>query len=122
MAHQALPNLLLTLKEGCQGDARLAVEELCCEDELFLPLWEESYVMTLPVEHPMAQCSQEQRWTPIDDWITCPQHVSHQRLMALYGHSPGVVGRACRLIEAGVEYGQRRYRGGDAAAIVSEWT
>ncbi|MBV7515955.1 LysR family transcriptional regulator, partial [Pseudomonas sp. PDM25] len=49
MAHQALPNLLLTLKEGCQGDARLAVEELCCEDELFLPLWEESYVMTLPV-------------------------------------------------------------------------
>ncbi|MBV7515977.1 LysR family transcriptional regulator, partial [Pseudomonas sp. PDM25] len=67
----------------------LAVEELCCEDELFLPLWEESYVMTLPVEHPMAQDSEQQRWTPIDDWITCPQHVSHQRLMAVYGRSPG---------------------------------
>ena len=109
MAHQALPNLLLTLKEGCQGDARLAVEELCCEDELFLPLWEESYVMTLPVEHPMAQDSEQQRWTPIDDWITCPQHVSHQRLMALYGRSPGAVAghagslkQALNMVSAGI--------------------
>ena len=45
MAHQGLPGLLLTLQEGCEGEGRLAVEEMCCEDELFLPLWEESYVM-----------------------------------------------------------------------------
>lgn len=88
MAHQGLPGLLLTLQEGCEGEGRLAAEEMCCEDELFLPLWEESYVMALPAAHPMAQGGREQAWAPIEDWITCPQHDSHQRLMALYGRSP----------------------------------
>lgn len=101
MAHQGLPGLLLTLQEGCEGDARLAVEEMCCEDELFLPLWEESYVMALPKAHPMAQAVKEQAWAPIEDWITCPQHDSHQRLMALYGRSPrAVAGHAGSLTQA----------------------
>lgn len=101
MAHQGLPGLLLTLQEGCEGDARLAVEEMCCEDELFLPLWEESYVMALPKVHPMAQIGKEQAWAPIEDWITCPQHDSHQRLMALYGRSPqAVAGHAGSLTQA----------------------
>ncbi|QOQ75744.1 LysR family transcriptional regulator [Pseudomonas poae] len=101
MAHQGLPGLLLTLQEGCEGDARLAVEEMCCEDELFLPLWEESYVMALPKAHPMAQAGKEQAWAPIEDWITCPQHDSHQRLMALYGRSPqAVAGHAGSLTQA----------------------
>jgi len=108
LAHQGLPNLLLTLQEGCVGDARLAVEELCCEDELFLPLWEEPYVMALPVEHAMAR-DEGRAWVPIKDWITCPQHVSHQRLMALYGRSPeavaghaGSLKQAMHLVAAGV--------------------
>jgi DNA-binding transcriptional LysR family regulator len=107
MAHQALPNLLLTLEEGCHGDGRLAVEEMCCEDELFLPLWEESYVMALPVDHPMANA--QAGWAPIEDWITCPQHPSHQRLMALYGRSPeavaghaGSLQQALHMVAAGV--------------------
>ena len=101
MAHQGLPGLLLTLQEGCAGQGRLAVEEMCCEDELFLPLWEESYVMVLPAAHPMAQSSKEQAWAPIEDWITCPQHDSHQRLMALYGRSPqAVAGHAGSLTQA----------------------
>ncbi|MGJ7514488.1 LysR family transcriptional regulator [Pseudomonas baetica] len=107
MTRQALPNVLLTLEEGCLGDGRLAVEEMCCEDELFLPLWEESYVMALPVEHPMADSGQP--WTPISDWITCPQHPSHQRLMALYGRSSGAVAghagslkQALNMVAAGV--------------------
>ncbi|MBX8623306.1 LysR family transcriptional regulator [Pseudomonas glycinae] len=107
MAHQALPNLLLTLEEGCHGDGRLAVEEMCCEDELFLPLWEESYVMALPLDHPMANA--QAGWAPIEDWITCPQHPSHQRLMALYGRSPEVVAghagslqQALHMVAAGV--------------------
>jgi DNA-binding transcriptional LysR family regulator len=101
MAHQALPNLLLTLEEGCHGDGRLAVEEMCCEDELFLPLWEESYVMALPAGHPMASAESGQAWAPIDDWVTCPQHPSHQRLMALYGRSPeAVAGHAGSLKQA----------------------
>lgn len=109
MAHQALPNLLLTLEEGCHGDGRLAVEEMCCEDELFLPLWEESYVMALPVGHPMAGDEAGQAWTPINDWITCPHHPSHQRLMALYGRSPeavaghaGSLKQALHMVAAGV--------------------
>ncbi|MGB3124154.1 MAG: LysR family transcriptional regulator [Pseudomonas sp.] len=101
MAHQGLPGLLLTLQEGCAGDGRLAVEEMCCEDELFLPLWEESYVMALPQAHPMALAGKEQAWAPIEDWITCPQHDSHQRLMALYGRSPqAVAGHAGSLTQA----------------------
>lgn len=109
MAHQALPNLLLTLEEGCHGDGRLAVEEMCCEDELFLPLWEEPYVMALPLKHPMAKGEAGPAWTPIDDWITCPQHPSHQRLMALYGRSPqavaghaGSLKQALHMVAAGV--------------------
>lgn len=108
LAHQGLPNLLLTLQEGCVGDARLAVEELCCEDELFLPLWEEPYVMALPVAHAMAR-DEGRGWLPIEDWITCPQHVSHQRLMALYGRSPeavaghaGSLKQAMHMVAAGV--------------------
>lgn len=101
MAHQGLPGLLLTLQEGCEGEGRLAVEEMCCEDELFLPLWEESYVMALPAAHPMALAGKEQAWAPIEDWITCPQHDSHQRLMALYGRSPqAVAGHAGSLTQA----------------------
>ncbi|MBV4457112.1 LysR family transcriptional regulator [Pseudomonas sp. COR58] len=99
MARQALPHLLLTLEEGCLGDGRLAVEEMCCEDELFLPLWEEPYVLALPADHPMAAA--EAAWAPIEDWITCPQHPSHQRLMALYGRSPqAVAGHAGSLRQA----------------------
>lgn len=107
MAHQALPNLLLTLEEGCHGDGRLAVEEMCCEDELFLPLWEEPYVMVLPLHHPLAAV--QAGWAPIEDWITCPQHPSHQRLMALYGRSPqalaghaGSLQQALHMVAAGV--------------------
>ncbi|MGY2293167.1 LysR family transcriptional regulator [Pseudomonas sp. SDO528_S397] len=107
MAHQGLPGLLLTLQEGCEGEGRLAVEERVCEDELFLPLWEESYVMALPASHPMAEGAQA--WAPIEDWITCPQHDSHQRLMALYGRSPqavaghaGSLRQALQMVAAGV--------------------
>ncbi|KAF1027045.1 MAG: Hydrogen peroxide-inducible genes activator [Pseudomonas sp.] len=101
MAHQGLPGLLLTLQEGCEGEGRLAVEEMVCEDELFLPLWEEPYVMALPATHAMAQRGKEQAWAPIEDWITCPQHDSHQRLMALYGRSPrAVAGHAGSLTQA----------------------
>ena len=107
MAHQAIPNLLLTLHEGCQGDARLAVEELCCEDELFLALWEESYVMALPLGHPMADASVD--GVDVEGWITCPQHVSHQRLMSFYRRSPealaghaGSLHQALRMVAAGV--------------------
>ena len=75
MASAALPQLQLSLLEGCAGDARLGVETLCCEDELFLALWEEPFVLALPA------VGSAQRW------ITCPQDASHQRLLGFYGEA-----------------------------------
>ena len=49
-ARQAVPNLLLHLLEGCVGDARLATEDERCEDELFVPLWDDPYAIALPAE------------------------------------------------------------------------
>ena len=88
LASQAVAGLQLTLLEGCDGDARLADEAQRCEDELFLPLWEEAFVLT------MATGSQ-----PDGRWITCPQHSSHQRLMSLYDEGEQV-GQAGSLQQA----------------------
>lgn len=79
LATQALPTVQLTLLDGCTGDARLGVEALCCEDELFLALWEEPFVFA------MATGS-----NPVNQWITCPQHISHQRLLGFYGNDEQV--------------------------------
>lgn len=75
MACQAVPAVQLTLLDGCAGDARLGVEALCCEDELFLALWEEPYVLA------MATGS-----TQVEQWISCPEHFAHQRLLGFYGN------------------------------------
>lgn len=79
LASQAVAGLQLTLLEGCDGDARLADEARRCEDELFLPLWEEAFVLVMATGSP-----------PDGRWITCPQHPSHQRLMGLYGEGEQV--------------------------------
>ncbi|PLP89523.1 LysR family transcriptional regulator [Pseudomonas sp. FFUP_PS_473] len=85
-ASQVVPGVLLGLLEGCEGDARLASEELRCEDELFLPLWSEPYVLALPMDFSLAEG--ESTVDPALEqaaWITCPGHASHQRLLPLYG-------------------------------------
>lgn len=88
LAYAGVPQLQLKLQAGCSGDARLAVEELCCEDELFLPIWDEPFVLCLPREHRLTG---KPTLTADDlsglDWITCPQHAAHQRLMSLYNNS-----------------------------------
>lgn len=76
MAAAAVPGLQLTLLDGCQGDGRVGVEALCCEDELFLPLWEEPFVLASPPE-------------PVGAWITCPEHYTHQRLLGCYDDATG---------------------------------
>lgn len=92
MAYRVVPNLLLTLQDGCSGDARLSVEEDCCEDELFLPLWEEPSVLALAASHPLADRPQlDEADLANVQWITCPAHLSHQRLMELYNRSSGSV-------------------------------
>lgn len=104
LASQAVAGLQLTLLEGCDGDARLADESQRCEDELFLPLWEEAFVRV------MATGSQ-----PDGRWITCPQHPSHQRLMGLY--DGGGAGRPGRFVATGPGHGRRRAGRGLVAAV-----
>lgn len=110
-ARAAIPGLLLSVVDGCAGDARLAAEELRCEDELFLPLWEETFVLALPRAHPLASRS-ELAMAELHqlDWITCPQHASHQRLLAMHGEGSaglmlaahaGSLQLALRMVEAG---------------------
>jgi DNA-binding transcriptional LysR family regulator len=109
LAYQVVPNLLLTLQDGCSGDARLSVEEDCCEDELFLPLWEEPFVLAIPAQHPLAQQpALDEADLANVQWITCPSHPSHQRLMELYNRSSASVAAtagtftlALRLVAAG---------------------
>jgi len=71
------PAVRLQLVSGCRGAARLASEDLRCEDELFLPLHSDPYVLARPVaEGPdIAQTR----------WVTCSAHSSHQRLLPFYG-------------------------------------
>lgn len=98
LARQSIPNLILHLDEGCTGDARLASEEFCCEDELFVPVWEDPYLLALPPGVANIQnCG----------WITCPGHPSHQRLMAVYGNDKvaahaRTLNLALRLVCAGI--------------------
>ncbi|SEJ86466.1 LysR family transcriptional regulator [Pseudomonas sp. NFR16] len=109
IAYGVVPNLMLTLHDGCSGDARLSVEDDCCEDELFMPLWEEPYVLSMGAGHPLAA---RDRLDAADlatvQWITCPTHPSHQRLMELYNRSSGFIAAtagslnlALRLVAAG---------------------
>lgn len=98
-ARQAVPNLMLLLLEGCVGDARLATEDERCEDELFVPLWDDPYAIAMPLD----------AGTAAPAWIVCPDHPSHQRLLPYYGaaaNAPagqaGSLRLALELVAAGV--------------------
>lgn len=102
--------LLVTLAPGCVGDIRVGCEEQRCEDELFLPLYTEPYVLALPAAHPLTEAEQISQDDLLDiDWVQCPEHDSHQRLLPLYGaraSSPaanaGTLTLAMSLVQAGV--------------------
>jgi DNA-binding transcriptional LysR family regulator len=83
-ARACMPGLQLHLLAQCEGDARLASEELRCEDELFLPLLSERYVLALPAQA-LPDHAADTPQDPATDWIVCPTHASHQRLMPIYG-------------------------------------
>ncbi|EKT60804.1 LysR family transcriptional regulator [Providencia burhodogranariea] len=85
-------NLLISLESGCKGDLRLGCEELRCEDELFLPLNIEPFVLAIPADHSLAQ---RETITAADlhsvCWVMCPELSWHQRFLPIYGasaHSP----------------------------------
>ena len=54
-----LPELDLTLSDyGTPADCRLTLDALRREDEIFLPLWEEDYVLCVRSDHPLASRQQ----------------------------------------------------------------
>lgn len=75
-ARQVVPAPFVILLEGCDGDARLATEDERCEDELFLMLSVDPYVLAVP-EGSGADA--------VLPWIVCPNHPTHQRLLPFYG-------------------------------------
>ncbi|NHQ82797.1 LysR family transcriptional regulator [Chromobacterium vaccinii] len=96
-AARAEPAILLEVREGCCGDARLAAEDGRCEDELFLPLWEEDFVLAVPEGHPLTARDQvDVALLDETEWITCPHHPSHQRLLDLHGAAAPALAAAAR--------------------------
>jgi DNA-binding transcriptional LysR family regulator len=97
LARQSSTLLQLTLLPGCRGDARLAPEDQRCEDELFLPLWEEIWQLALPAGHPLTAHDTIRQEDLVDvEWIACPEHPAHQQLATFYG-----LGNVCFSAQAG---------------------
>ena len=104
-----LPDILVTLDPGCTGDIRLGCESQRCEDELFIPMFDEDYVLAYPLDHPLSQISEltpEQLHNQL--WIISSAHDSHQRFLPFYGTSieapcadAGSFTLALDLVEAG---------------------
>lgn len=96
--HRVLPQVQLSVAEGCTGDARFALEDQRCEDELFVPWLEEAFVLAAPEGDPLAQAAS---LAPRDlaevDWIVCPEHDSHQRLLTALGPGPHRLAQATRV-------------------------
>ena len=94
----ATPALLLTLADGCTGDARVGCESLRCEDELFEPLWEEEFVLALPPGHRLSGRVLSPAALGSEEWVMCPAHASQQKLLAHLGeYAPAHPQRAASL-------------------------
>ncbi|WP_181003627.1 LysR family transcriptional regulator [Aeromonas bestiarum] len=80
-----LPELDLTLSDyGSPADCRLTLDALRREDEIFLPLWEEDYVLCVRTDHPLASraciaLTELQHY----DFIECPPCEAHQQTIGL---------------------------------------
>ena len=85
LCNKALDNLDLELVElSTPADARLVIEELKTDDEIFIPLWEEDYVLCVPQDHPLAS---EKTITAAQlhgfPFIECPPCNAHQQTISL---------------------------------------
>lgn len=80
-----LPELDLTLSDyGTRADCRLTLDALRREDEIFLPLWEEEYVLCVPRGHPLADRARiELAELQHHDFIECPPCEAHQQTIGL---------------------------------------
>lgn len=82
---RVLPQLDLTLSDyATPADCRLTLDALRREDEIFLPLWEEDYVLCVPVDHPLASREKiELAELQHHDFIECPPCEAHQQTIGL---------------------------------------
>lgn len=85
LLHQHIPNLLLELVDhSAPSDARLTLDMFKAEDEIFLPLWDEDYVLCMLPDHPLAK---HQTVTPAElhqhNFIECPPCEAHQQTIGL---------------------------------------
>ncbi|QXC34606.1 MULTISPECIES: LysR family transcriptional regulator [Aeromonas] len=80
-----LPELDLTLSDqDSPADCRLTLDALRREDEIFLPLWEEDYVLCVPTGHPLASRPRiELAELQHHDFIECPPCEAHQQTIGL---------------------------------------
>lgn len=91
----ATPLHLVDWEQPCH--ARLALDVLRREDELFLPVCDEEYVFCLRHDHPLAT---RDTVTPADldgeDFIVCPPCEAHQRTLGLCAGGRGAPRVAAR--------------------------
>ncbi|KMV31381.1 LysR family transcriptional regulator [Photobacterium swingsii] len=108
------PELRLELVDANDphADCAITLDILKAEDEIFLPLWEEDYVLCMLPDHPLAQLTEVK---PRDlhqyDFIECPPCEAHQQtisLLACDGLSLNLLARAehkmqvMHLVQAGI--------------------
>ncbi|MGF1680858.1 LysR family transcriptional regulator [Photobacterium minamisatsumaniensis] len=80
-----VPNLLLELVDhDAPADGRITLDIFKGDDEIFLPLWDEDYVLCMLPDHPLAQ---HQLVRPDQlhqhDFIECPPCEAHQQTIGL---------------------------------------
>ncbi|GHA43421.1 LysR family transcriptional regulator [Photobacterium aphoticum] len=80
-----IPHLLLELVDhDAPADARLTLDMFKQDGEIFLPLWEEDYVLCMLPDHPLAQCdSVRPEQLHEHDFIECPPCEAHQQTIGL---------------------------------------
>lgn len=101
--HQHIDRLDLELVDyHSSADCRLTLDALRHEDEIFVPLWDEDYVLCAPKDHPLVLAANASGAATPEmlsgyDFIECPPCEAHQQtlgLLACNGMSLNLVARA----------------------------
>ncbi|MBB1270967.1 LysR family transcriptional regulator [Shewanella sp. SR44-3] len=81
----AIPHLDLELVDyHSPADCRLTLDALRHEEEIFFPLWEEDYVLCVPLGHELARAEQiKPEQLHGFDFIECPPCEAHQQTIGL---------------------------------------
>lgn len=108
-----IPHLLIELVDhDAPADARITLDMFKRDDEIFLPIWDENYVLCMLPDHPLAsQQAVEPHQLHQYDFIECPPCEAHQQtigLLACDGLAVNLVAKAehktqvMHLVQAGL--------------------